>query len=305
MSHTEGFVYVATGPHYRAEAARSAASLRTAHPGARICLVAEAAEGPKFWDDFVLLQKPAFGFRDKIAMRRCPYDRFCFLDCDTQVIGDLADVFRLLDHFDFAGHQLFEGHDCPVPGLPDAFPEFNTGILAFRRSPVTEALFDRWLELYDKFSTLLQGGDFHYSNISDQKSLRLALYESSVRLTVLGPEYNFVPQQVEFACAPVRVLHGRGPLSALAARINRRLINRVYVPRFDAILSDEMDTSELRRLWTMSTFQLLRNAGVALTPERLRGALRRSPLVRRIFLRNDFDTPPAHASASWRRPPAP
>ena len=126
-----GFVYVATGECYRGEAAVAAAQLRRTNPGARICLIADRAEGPVFWDDFVLLDRPAFGFRDKLAMHLCPYDRFVFLDTDTYVGADLTEVFQLLDHFDVAGHQLFEGHDYRLPDVPDAFPEFQGGMLDY------------------------------------------------------------------------------------------------------------------------------------------------------------------------------
>jgi hypothetical protein len=299
---TDGFVYVATGARYREEAARSAASLRAAHADARICLVTDRGEGPPFWDDLVLLERPVYGFRDKLAMRRCPYSRFCYLDCDTHIVGSLAELFQLLERFDVAGHQLFEGHDCPVPGIPDAFPEFQGGILAVRRSPATETFFDRWEELYDRHYALNRDGHYHYSNVSDQKTLRMALYESTLSLAVLGPEYDFTPAHVDFACATVRVLHGRGPLAGLAARLNRRLGNRVFVPELDSVLSSGMPPGELRRLWWMASLQLLRRAGVALTPHGLRDRLRASRAVRRLFLRNDYAEHHADHTAVWRKP---
>ncbi len=301
----EGFVYVATGDRYRREAARSAASLRAAHPGARICLVTDRREGAEFWDDLVMHPQPVFTFRDKLAMRLCPYEKFVFLDADTLILGGLGELFGILDTFDFLGHQLFEGHDYGLGDIPDAFPEFNTGVLGFRRGPETDALFLRWEALYDAYYRLNRDGSYHYSNVSDQKSLKEAVYRSNLRVAVLGPEYNFVPQHVNFACAAVRVLHGRGSLEALARRINLRLGNRCYVPRLDAIVHDEMEPAELRRLWRMSGLQCLRRAGSALAPRSLRDALRRNRLVRRLFLRNDFSDPPSDHAAIWRKPPPP
>jgi hypothetical protein len=300
---TRGFVYVATGANYRREAAASAARVRALHPSLRICLITDQAAETPFWDDLVLLEKAAFSFRDKFSILRCPYERFLFLDTDTQVLADLAEVFELLEHFDFAGHQLFEGHDRPVPGVPDAFPEFQGGLLAFRRSPAVESFFSRWLEIYDRnYATSLEGSR-DYSDLSEQKSLRTALYASSLRLAVLGPEYNFRPSCVDFACAPVRVLHGRGRLDAFAGRINRQLGNRVYVPQLDAVLGDPVLPAELRRVCWMAAAQLLRRIVVTLTPLGMRDWLRRRRTIRRLFLRNDFSERHPDHDVTWGHAP--
>lgn len=299
---SRGFVYVATGPRYRQEAAEAAARLRKVHPAERICLVTEAAEGPAFWDDLAILDKPAFGFRDKIAMRLCPYGKFVYLDTDAAVVGGLTDIFDLLDRFDFAGHQLFEGHDRPVPGIPDAFPEFQGGVLAFRASEATSSFFGRWLELYDRHYAQNGDGHYDYANVGDQRTLRMALYESRLRLAVLGPEYDFTPAHVTFACAPVRVIHGRGPVDEFAARLNRRLGNRAYLPRLDAVLADQPEFSELRRLWVAATLQLALRLGRKLTPLAFRNWLRRSSRIRSAFLRNRFSPEPNAADdRKWRR----
>lgn len=284
-----GFVYIATGERYLREAATSAAQLRRTNPGARICLVADRSTGEKFWDDFVPLPDPTFSFRDKLALRLCPYARFVYLDTDTHAVADLSEIFSLLEHFDFAGHQLFEGHDSPIPGVPDAFPEFQGGVLAFRRSPAVEACFSRWLEHYDAFRAPDRPDRDAYANVTDQKSLRLALYESALRLAILGPEYDFMPAHVNFACANVRILHGRGDnFARFALRLNAELGNRVYHPTLDVVLTVNPSTPELRRLWWRSTLQLLRRLGVGCTPLGLRNRLRRNETVRRLFLGGRF-----------------
>lgn len=288
-SAPRGFVYVATGDRYRGEAAVSAARLRQVHPGERICLVTDRAAETPFWDDLVLLEQPIFGLRDKIWMHRCPYADFIFLDTDTHVVAPLDEVFQLLEHFDGAGHQLFEGHDSPIPGVPDAFPEFNTGVLAFRRSPAVAALFEDWRRHYDAFRAPDRPDRDVYANVTDQKSFRLAVYASRLRIAILGPEYNFTPANVNLACATVRVLHGRGDdFTAFAERINAQLGGRVYHPTLDVILQVPTRGPELRRLWLRATAQLLRRVGVACTPLALRNALRRSRGVRHFFLGGRF-----------------
>lgn len=301
--HAEGFVYVATGERYRQEAAISAASLRAASPGARICLLTDRADGPPFWDDLVIIERPMFSFRDKIAMWRCPYARFVFLDTDTYVTWDLNDLFVMLRRFDVIGHQLFEGHDVGLPGIPDAFPEFNSGVLGFARSPAVEEFFRRWERTFTKYFELNDGANYHYSNVSDQKSFRQSVWEAGLSIGVLGPEYNFVPHHLNFACAPVRIIHTRSEPDrlALASRINRRLGNRVYVPSLDVVLSNDTQGAELRRLWLGATLQLLRAAGRSLVPRFVRDRLRGTQVIRRLFLHNRFMRDDPRDAAKWRR----
>jgi hypothetical protein len=299
-----GVVYVATGTRFVAEARVAAASMRAHNPGVRVCLVTDAVDGPAFWDDLVLVTDVAHGFRDKILMGLCPYERFVFLDTDTHIIGNLSDVFALLERFDFVAHQLFEGHDCPVAGIPDAFPEFNTGVLGFRRSAAVGGMFARWLQNYDAFYAQNAGGQYHYSNASDQKSLRKTIYESELRLAVLGPEYNFVPHHVNFACAPVRVIHTRGDafVADLTRRLNAQLGNRAYVPLVDAIASNSPTFPELVRLWRGATTQLFRRVLVAVVPRAMRDAFRRRAFVRRVFLGDRSVTPNDTPDDKWHAP---
>lgn len=286
---SHGFVLVATGPRYWQEAAVTATHLRRSNPGVRLCVIGDTPTVAPFWDDYVPLPNPVYGFRDKIAMRLCPYARFIYLDTDVHVIAPLDEVFQLLAHFDFAGQQLFEGHDSPITGIPDAFPEFQGGVLAFRHSPAAARFFERWQELYDHYRAPDRADRDVYVNVTDQKSLRQALYESPLRLAVLGPEYNFGPAHVNFACASVRVFHGRGDSFAeFAPRMNAKLGNRIYHPMLDVVLHGEPTTADLWRLWWRTALQLLRRAGVALTPQKLRDWLRRSRSIRQWFLGNRF-----------------
>lgn len=284
-----GFVFIAVGERYLREAAVAVAQLRRTNPGARVCLIANQLGGEKFWDDFIQHPDPEFSFRDKLALRLCPYERFVYLDTDVHVVGDLSEVFQLLEHFDFAGHQLFEGHDSPIPGVPDAFPEFQGGVLAFRHSPSVEVFFTRWYEHYDAFRAPGRPDRNAYANVTDQKSLRLALYESELRLAVLGPEYDFTVAHVNFACAEVRILHGRGgDFEAFALRLNAKLGNRTYHPTLDVVLHQDTSDADLARLWRWSLLQLLRRLAVACTPLGLRNRLRRNKMVHRLFLAGRF-----------------
>jgi hypothetical protein len=303
---SRGFVYVATGELFFREAAEAARRLRARTPGARICLVTDQVHGgEKFWDDLVLVEQASHDFRDKLLMARCPYERFVFLDTDTHAAGDLSELFVLLEGCDVIGHQLFEGHDYRIPQVPDAFPEFNTGVLGFRRGPGVERLFARWAALYEEFRALNRpGGSYDYANVSDQKSFRVALYESGLRHAVLGPEYNFIVQHLQFACAEVKVLHGRpfSELERIERIVNARLGLRAWVPLLDACVSQGLGLAGWSLVTWRAGLQALRGLGRKLLPGALKERLRGSAALRRIFLRNE-EAPVAAAEhrRKWRR----
>ena len=129
-----GFVYVATGEKYMNEAIRSVRSLRVHNPGVRVCLLADRDPPPGLFDDVLPIKNPAFGFLDKLQMIRVPYERAVFLDTDTFIIGDIRDLFRLLDVHDVAAKlEVYPGWDYEFPEVPSAFIEYNTGLIAFRK----------------------------------------------------------------------------------------------------------------------------------------------------------------------------
>lgn len=286
---TFGFAYVATGELFFREAAEAARHLRAANPAARICLIADQVHGGKFWDDLVLAERPNFDFRDKLLMSLCPYERFVYLDTDTYVAGDLSEMFDLLACYDVIGHQLFEGHDYRIPEVPDAFPEFNGGVLGFRRSPAVEKLFTRWLEIYTGYRARLKEGAWNYSDASDQKGFRMALYESDLRHSVLGPEFDFIVQHLQFACAAVKIYHGRplAELQRIDRLVNARLGQRAWVPILDACVMQSLPPGGWATVAWRAGLQVLRCLGRKLLPGALKDRLRGAGAMRRAFLRNE------------------
>lgn len=272
-----GFVYVATGAKYVREAAESAASLRRHHSDARVCLVADTRpDGVPFWDDLVLLEQPAFNFRDKIEMRRAPYERCIYLDTDTTVWGDLSELFAILTRYDVCGVQYAEGQDYVMPGgIPHAFPEMNGGMIGFRKNEATEEFFNLWAKYYEEFRALNRNGHYHYSNMGDQKSLRAALWHSGVRHFSVGGEFNFIPFKTDFAALPVAVLHTRARhgQEQFIARLNKKLGRRAYFPALDAVVMNKMQGSELRRLCFVSAKLWIVDVLKSVVPSGLRRAV--------------------------------
>lgn len=220
----DGFVYVATGPKYVAEAVESAGTLKRVMPAARVCLISDAPPDPVF-DDYVRLDCPAYGFQDKLHMHRAPYDRAVFLDSDVFVGADISDLFALLDTHDLAARQeSYPGWDYTLPGVPACFPEYTTGLIAFRRSAAAAEFFRAWERAYAELAG--RGPRF----VPDQPSFRYALFHSAARHCCLPIEYHLQGEMGGFVYWEVKVVHSRRRPDRQAAALNRRLGPRFYDP---------------------------------------------------------------------------
>ncbi len=115
---------------------------------------------------------------------RTPFEWTLYLDSDTLVTADVRGAFRLLERFDLA---LCHAHWRNNPSfsaawkteLPAAFPQFNSGVILYRRSPQVLALLEDWRREYR-----LAGFQ------EDQRTLRELLWDSDLRIATLPPEYN-------------------------------------------------------------------------------------------------------------------
>lgn len=225
-----GFVYVATGTAYLAEAQRSAASLRRHHRDIPICLVTDRAPADRTPFDEIMLradaqQKPI----DKLLAWHCPYERAVFLDTDTCIFGDLSPLFDLLDRFDLAVLQdVNRGWSYELPGVPACFTEFNTGVIAFRRTPGVGAFFANWRRNHEHLG---RTGGF----VNDQPAFRQTLYASDLRVAPLPSEFHFLANFPNALLWKVRLIHARGNLEEMARQIDERLGCRVFIPEVGVV----------------------------------------------------------------------
>jgi hypothetical protein len=169
-----------------------------------------------------------------------PYNETLFLDSDTYVCGDLTQLFALTDAFDLAAAHAPMRAIYEVEGVPDSFPEFNTGVIVFRRSPDVQAVLSSWADLFSRYLERLHDdairwlhpADRRWHALNDQGAFREALYRSRLRLTTLPPEYNCRFTVPGFVDGPVRILHGRGlHLPSVAVAINSVSTRRGYQER--------------------------------------------------------------------------
>lgn len=182
---SRGVLFVATGAGYRGLARRAAESVRRHAPDLPIDLFTDAACEADVFDRVVTLDDP--WFRSRIdAMARTRFERTLHLDVDVLAVADVRDVFDVLDRFDVAlAHDQLRNSPSATAfwrrPLPNAFPQFNGGVIAYRRAPSVLAFLREWAEAM-RTSGLKR----------DQPVLRELLWLSDLRLATLPEEYNLL-----------------------------------------------------------------------------------------------------------------
>ena len=178
-----GVIYIATGEKYVELAARSAQSLKKYCPDLPVHIFTECDIAPyEGFDGSTKITDPHF--RSKVDyIFQTPYQRTLYLDADTQVCENIANMFDLLDRFDLAlAHEpnRREERMKKYPGsIPFSYPPLNGGVILFKSTgPVLELLKD-WKEAYHTEGSL-----------GDQRTLRELIWLTNLKVAVLPPEYN-------------------------------------------------------------------------------------------------------------------
>ena len=177
-----GVLYIATGKKYIEASSESARSVKQ-HCDLPTHLFCDDPDwaGASF-DSVETIEHPHR--RSKVdLLLQSPFERTLFLDSDTRVVADISGLFELLDRFDLAlahAHKRVKHADLFWrTRIPHSFPQLNTGVLLYRRSPPVDAFLDDWHRA------------FHEAGFPrDQITFRELLWLSDLRVFVLPPEYN-------------------------------------------------------------------------------------------------------------------
>ncbi|SLN35892.1 hypothetical protein PSA7680_01703 [Pseudoruegeria aquimaris] len=202
----DGVIYVATGAGYRALAVQSARSLKAWNPDLPVDLFTDApeAEGLGIFD--AVHPVPRDHPRVKLwCFAQSRFERTLFLDSDTLVLAPLGGLFPIADRFDLAMcHDVRRRSALVQEGggvvTPEAFPQLNSGVMLYRKSPEALAFFENWRARFEALGA-----------VRDQVPLKDLLWESDLRFYVLPPEYNL---------RRVTMLDAWEPLDALPAIIH-------------------------------------------------------------------------------------
>lgn len=188
---TKGVLYIAYGEKYIKAAIRSALTVHKHNPDLLIHLFTGAEEYLKYkfeidphpFTTVGLIENPHI--RSKVDyISKSPFDFSLYLDADTAINADISDLFRVLERFDVAlAHAMHRNSKVGlIPWrieIPQAFPQFNGGVILFRKSTEVKAFFLEWSRCYKD-----------YNQTRDQFTLRELLWLSDLRIATLPPEYN-------------------------------------------------------------------------------------------------------------------
>ena len=146
-----GAIYIITqDSRYRGLLLNSAASLKRVMPDLPITVFSQFPLESSDFERVIRVEASQDGFYDKtLFFQQTPYERTLFIDADTYIVEPVPELFTMLDQFDFAAtHEEYLNTDWwnryPRPDIPPSFPEFNTGILAYKRSPQMDSVLKDW-----------------------------------------------------------------------------------------------------------------------------------------------------------------
>ncbi len=198
-----GVYYIATGDQFVAEAGVSAQAVRKAMPEVPIAIATNG--NPEFDFDYVInINNPEYSFTDQISnLHRSPFERTLHLDTDIYMDAGVNELFNVLDQFDIAvahNHNRSRVSFEP-PSVPNSFPEYNTGVMSYNNNKQFHKFTRSWQQIYNNL--------FDGENPQNQPSFRKALYDSSLRVATLPPEYNLMVRYPGHAVGTVKLFHGR------------------------------------------------------------------------------------------------
>ena len=190
MNKSRGVVYMAVNNKWLKESCCSAKSVKQHCAGLPVTLFTNRAFESKNIDD-VRVSTDMEGTRFKFNyLDKTPYDYTLFLDSDTQVMTNICSDFDVLDKFDIALTicicRVMKDVKILIPdygNIPDSFNPFQGGFMMYRKTEKVINFIKLWKTLYCKYKE-------EFGMIQDQPSLRVALWNSDLRIHTLPIEYN-------------------------------------------------------------------------------------------------------------------
>jgi hypothetical protein len=227
---SRGIIYSATGRSYVDEAIASAtSSLRfNDYPHLIFCDEPPEAAPATANIEFRIVASSGDPRIDKIrSFRRTPFEHTLYLDTDTYVAGDIGELFDLLQRFDMAAAHAPGYTKCEDEGQSEAFYDYNSGVIAYRRAQEVDDFFAAWEKIYSAWLT-----DPPFPQVPmDQPSFRRAFWESRLSGYVIGPEYNYRSIFPGRLVGRAKIIHGRNKnYEKLAAYINALPGVRTFPP---------------------------------------------------------------------------
>lgn len=182
----KGVVYIAFGDRYVDEVLFSASTLKAASDLHVTLFTDREISSPNL--DTVVKIEPDHKRPKVDHLPHTPYDLTLYLDSDTRIERDVTDMYDILDRFDLAAvhdHSRKSSRWAIIPeydAIPYGFPEYNSGVILFRKSPKLDGFFKLWKQHFHRYQSTTNG--------QDQASFRIALWQSELQIHTLPFEYN-------------------------------------------------------------------------------------------------------------------
>jgi hypothetical protein len=202
---SNGILLVAYGEKYLRELEACQARIQAVWPGVAL----HVARGPEAHEPHMLHRLD--------AMIASPFERTMYVDVDSWLVEPVPELFELLDHFDIAMSHCDYRQVYPVRA-PACFPEYNGGLIVWRRNERTGAFFADWRRRFLR-DHATRYDEKKVSWFPSQPSLREALYHSGVRIATLPSEYHWTG--IGYVQGKVKLVHKRPNAVGEAERINR------------------------------------------------------------------------------------
>jgi hypothetical protein len=196
-----GCIYLAFGRPFLIQALNSIRTLRRTNPSVPVRILTNTfREAPGTLPDWDAAKDSWVFIEDEDnnnryiktdMLRYSSFERTLYLDCDTEVLGDLTTTFRFLDYWDIGVHLKEEGYSTQkekgrqivLDGLAAVheLPHWNGGVLMFAANPRVEEFFSLWNRYYREGLAKTR---------FDQVSLVEAAFRSSCRILSLDGRWN-------------------------------------------------------------------------------------------------------------------
>tara|TARA_B100001093_G_scaffold518499_1_gene603573 strand:+ start:2069 stop:2929 length:861 start_codon:yes stop_codon:yes gene_type:complete len=190
-----GYLYIAFKKNFLDEAILSALSLKQ-NTKKKIAIFTDIKdERLNKVFDFIGIINPS-NIRSKVDfISKSPFKKTVYLDSDTFIKNNIDDIFEILNYFDVVGcidsarkRKYISDKISEYAKIPYGFSEINGGVLAFKSNKKVNFFLEIWKKKFFKYLKETSGWD--------QPSLRIALWNSKVKLHILPPEYNVRSKEV-------------------------------------------------------------------------------------------------------------
>lgn len=249
MKRKKGYLYVANKKKFLVESERSARSIKenSSLPIAIVITPQLKAEVNQFFFDIIIEDKSLaeYTYLSKIiGMRVSPFDETLFLDSDTFVCENIDDLFDLLEIVDFSTTIEEKLHTKKWSGLKfeNILPEFNTGVILYKKKPIIDKLFNDWLNICIDKNIIIDMPGFREAVLKNFENLKF---------TILPQEYNLHGfSSMLIINNKAKVIHERlgrkwntttphypsfDNMKRFSAKINKYSYKRLYIPNIGII----------------------------------------------------------------------